>query len=100
MRETDQSIPGFREDIHPGVWHRHMLWGVPQKWVYAWTAICGYGAAYLLYRQQLPLLVPLAGLWVLGRAGMACLTRWDPQWDDVLLASWKVRRYKQRYRAG
>ena len=100
MRKGTERIPGFQEDIHPGVWHRHMIWGAPQKWVYAWIAICGYGVAYIIYALPLRLLIPLALVWALGQGGLALLTKWDPQWDDVLLASWKVRRYKQRYEAG
>jgi hypothetical protein len=29
-----------------GVWHRHTVMAVPQKWTMAWMAICGYGLAY------------------------------------------------------
>jgi hypothetical protein len=77
-----------------------MMWGAPQKWTYAWIAICGYGMAYILYALSLPLLIPLAFVWALGQGGLALLTRYDAQWDDVLLASWKIRRYKKRYLSG
>jgi type IV secretory pathway TrbD component len=39
-------------------------------------------------------------VWAVGHGGLALLTKWDPQWDDVLLASFKYRRYKKRYEAG
>jgi hypothetical protein len=100
MRQGTTRIPGFHEDIHPGVWQRHLLWGAPQKWAYAWIAVCGYVGAYILYALPLTLLMPLALGWAGGQGGLALLTKWDPQWDDVLLASWKVRKYKKRYGAG
>ena len=82
------------------MWHRHTIKGVPQKWAYAWMAICGYGVAYIIYALPLRLLIPLAVVWALGHGGLALLTTWDPQWDDVFLASFKYRRYKKRYEAG
>jgi type IV secretory pathway TrbD component len=100
MRKGDTRVPGFREDIHPGVWHRHEVMGVPQKWTMAWMAICGYGLAYIVYALPLRLVVPLGVLWALGQGVMVMLTKWDPQWDDVLLARFKYRRYKKRYEAG
>ena len=60
MRKGIERIPGFQEDIHRGVWHRHTMWGVPQKWAYAWIAMCGYGMAYIIYALPLKLLIPLA----------------------------------------
>lgn len=100
MREPHQRTPGFQEDIHPGVWQRHHFRGVPQKLAYAWIALCGCAAAHVIYRLPWKWLVPVLVLWGLGHHGMVLLTRWDPQWDDVLLAGWKVRRYKKRYAAG
>ena len=100
MRKGREHIPGFQEDIHPGVWHRHTLWGVPQKWAHAWIFVCGWCLAYIIYALPFKLLLPLAVVWALGHGGMVLLTKWDPQWDDVILASWKDRRYKKRYEAG
>ena len=100
MRKGEGRVPGFQEDIHPGVWQRHTVLGAPQKWSMAWLAIVGYGVAYILYALPIRLLVPLGVVWALGQGALALLTKWDPQWDDVLLASFKTRRYKKRYEAG
>jgi type IV secretory pathway TrbD component len=100
MRKGAERVPGFQEDIHPGVWQRHTVLGCPQKWAMAWMAICGYGVAYILYALPIRLLIPLGVVWALGQGVLALLTTWDPQWDDVLLASLKYRRYKKRYEAG
>jgi hypothetical protein len=35
-----------------------------------------------------------------GQGVLVLLTQWDDRWDDVLLASWRYRRYKKRYEAG
>ena len=67
MRRGVDRIPGYQEDIHPGVWHRHDDVGAPQKWTYAWIAICGYGMAYILYALSLPLLIPWRSCGALGQ---------------------------------
>jgi type IV secretory pathway TrbD component len=100
MRKGQERIPGYQEEIHPGVWQRHTIMGVPRKWTYAWMALCFYGVAYILYTLPLRLLFPLGVIWIVGQAGTVRLTKWDPQWDDVLLASFRFRRYKKRYEAG
>ena len=100
MRKSIEHLPGLQEQIHPGVWQRHTLWGAPQKWVYAWMAIIGYGCAYTIYALPLLYLGVLVLVWAAGQAGLVLLTKWDMQFDDVLLASWKIRRYKKRYSAG
>jgi type IV secretory pathway TrbD component len=77
-----------------------MLMWAPRKWTMAWGALCGAGFAKILF--SLPFrLAPLLGfVWLLGQYGLVMLSRWDPQWDDVLLASWTRRKYKRRYESG
>lgn len=89
-------IPGFQEDIHPGVWQRQLLWGVPQGWTHAWLGLCLFGLAYIMFALPFKAVFPLAGVWFVGQSLLIQVTKWDPQWDDVFLG----RRYKKRYEAG
>jgi|SRR4029450_8625077 type IV secretory pathway TrbD component len=100
MGKGRELIPGFQEEIHPGVWNRHLLWGAPQKWAHVWIGICLFGLAYIIYNLPFKAVFPLAGVWLVGHSLMTQLTKWDPQWDDVLLQSLFGRRYKKRYLAG
>jgi hypothetical protein len=95
-----ELIPGFQEEIHPGVWHRQQLWGAPQAWTHAWIGVCLLGLGYIIYHLPFKAIFPLAGIWVIGQSLLIQLTRWDPQFDDVLLQNLLGRRYKKRYQAG
>ena len=100
MRKGTERIPGFQEDIHPGVWQRHTIMGAPKKWTEVWIGVCLFGLAYIIYALPFKLVLPLGGVWLVGQSVLVALTKWDPQWDDVLLAPLGGRRYKKRYGAG
>jgi type IV secretory pathway TrbD component len=100
MPKGRETIPGFQEEIHLGVWHRHEVWGASRKWVYAWMAVCGFVGAHILFKLPFGWLFPWVFVWMVGHGVLVLLTQWDDRWDDVLLASWRHRKYKKRYEAG
>ena len=100
MRKRGEDIPGLQEDIHPGVWQRQLLLWAPKKWTMCWMALCGMAGAKILFSFPFVLEFPLFGLWSLGQYGLVLLTKWDLYFDDVLIASFKTRRYRKRYEAG
>jgi type IV secretory pathway TrbD component len=87
---------GFSSPIYR-FWERIEIWGVPRLWFVAWTAVCVIWAfSWLVRYRSWAALVP-AAVWVPVWLLLAWLTKRDPQWDEVGLAS---LRYRSKYDAG
>lgn len=96
-RQNGEIIAGYHGLIHAALWKRILTAGVPRMW-FILNIITGIFMAFLIFSvfRSWAAVVPLA-LALVTQVGLMALTRWDPDWDSVLLYS---VRYKSRYAAG
>jgi type IV secretory pathway TrbD component len=93
----DEYIEGHSAIIHRALWERILTLYVPRLWFIMWLMGCIFAAFALFskYRNGVSV-VPLI-LWGIGHLALMRLTRWDRDFDAVLV--WSLR-YRSKYEAG
>jgi type IV secretory pathway TrbD component len=96
-RDEGTLIAGYEAEIHRALWQRILISGVPRLWFIVPLVISIFVAFSLfLTYQSLVAGVPLL-IWGVVFLGLKALTRWDRDFDAVLLSS---LRYRSFYDAG
>jgi type IV secretory pathway TrbD component len=84
---------GFAAPVYRAVWERITTWGAPRLFSALWIAVNLYGALLLITANRARWLVAIVIIWPAGQALLALLTRWDAQFDEVVMAGPKYRRF-------
>jgi type IV secretory pathway TrbD component len=92
-RGDRRLVTGYRAPIYRAVWERILTWGAPRLFSALWIAVCLYGALLLITAGRPRWLIGLVMIWPAGQALLALLTRWDVQFDEVMMAGPKYRKF-------
>jgi type IV secretory pathway TrbD component len=92
-RGNRHLVTGYRAPIYRAVWERILTWGAPRLFSALWIAVNLYAALLLITAGRPRWLIILVLIWPAGQALLALLTRWDAQFDEVMLAGPKYRKF-------
>jgi hypothetical protein len=90
---SDPYLTGYRAPIYQALWKRILRWGAPRVFSAVWVALCLYGVLVCLFAGVPKCIILVGILWAIVQLGAALVTAWDVQWDAVLAASPRYRKF-------